>query len=122
MGDLVRRIAALKPFLGTIEQRRRDRVVAFLGEPIADRADMMIDAKDFLNNDDAALGRAFGIGAIRSQLVLVVRGEGEMLTQVDLLLHDAAGSFEMPQPERTIYAGGKIEAIRCGQQVAARSA
>ena len=57
VGDFVRRIAALEIRLLAIEQSRRYRSIAIGGETIADRADVMIDAKDFLDDDDAALGR-----------------------------------------------------------------
>ena len=64
IGDLVRRIAAFEVLLLTVEQRRRYRRVAFAREPVADRADVVIDAEDFLNDHDAPLGGAGRIGTI----------------------------------------------------------
>ena len=85
IGDLVRRVAALEVLRLPVEQRRRNRGIAFAGQPVADRANVMIDAEDFLNDHDAALGRARRVGAISAQLKLVGGREREMLTQVDLL-------------------------------------
>ena len=42
--------------LGAVEDRRGERGVAGPGETIRDRLDVMIDAEDFLDDDDAALG------------------------------------------------------------------
>ena len=58
VGDLVGRVAAFEIRLLAVEHRRSERGVAFAGQPVADRADVMIDAEDFLNDDDAALGLA----------------------------------------------------------------
>ena len=66
--DLVRRVAAFEILLRAVEQRRRHRGIAFAREPVADRADVMIDAENFLNDDDAALRRAGRIGAIGAEL------------------------------------------------------
>ena len=71
VGDLVRRIAAFEVLALTVEQCRRDRGIAFRGEPVADRADVVIDAEDFLDDYDAAFGGAGRIGAIGAQLKLV---------------------------------------------------
>src|SRR5215510_3915574 len=84
VGDLIRRVAALEALLAAIEQGRRDRGVAFLGEPVTDGANVMIDAKNLLNDHDSALGRTGGVGAIGAQLVAVAGGEREMLAQVFL--------------------------------------
>jgi len=84
-GDLVGRVAALEALLGAIEQRRRDRRVAFLRQPIADVADVVVDAEDFLNDHDAAFGRSRRISAIGAQLMAVVCGQSEMFTQAYLL-------------------------------------
>ena len=85
IGDLVGRVAAFEILGLPVEQGRRHGGVAFAREPVADRADVMVDAEDFLNDHDAALGRARGIGAIGAQLELVGGREREMLTQGDLL-------------------------------------
>jgi hypothetical protein len=44
---------------------------------------MMIDAKDFLNEDDAPFGFAGGIGAIGAKLETVRSGQSKVLTQCD---------------------------------------
>ncbi len=82
--DLGRRITRLVVLLRPVEQRRRDRGVAFLGKVVADLADVLVDAENLLNDDDAALRRAGRIGAIGAKLEAVGRGEREMLTQVYL--------------------------------------
>ena len=82
--DLRRRVAALEVLLRAIEQRRRHRGVAFVGEAVADRADVLVDAENFLNDDDAALRRARRIGAIGAELMAVGGGQCELLTQVNL--------------------------------------
>ena len=84
IGDLVRRIAALEVLLRAIEQRRRDGGIAFGGEPVADRADVMIDAENLLDDDDAAFRRAGWIGPISTKLKAVGRGERELLAQWNL--------------------------------------
>ena len=73
IGDFVRRISALEIRLLAIEQRRRNGRIAIGGEAIAHRPDVMIDAKDFLNDDDAALGRPARVGAIGAELEAVRR-------------------------------------------------
>jgi hypothetical protein len=45
----------------------------------------MVDAEYFLNNDDAAFGRAARIGAIGAELETIRGGQREMLTQEILL-------------------------------------
>jgi hypothetical protein len=71
IGDLVRGIAAFEILLLAVEQRGRERGVAFGREPVAHGADVMIDAEDFLDDHDAAFGGAGWIGAIGAQLKLV---------------------------------------------------
>jgi hypothetical protein len=85
IGDLVRRVAALEILSLPVEQGRRHGGVALAGQPIADRADVMIDAEDFLDDHDAALGGARRVGAIGAQLKLVCGCEREVLAQGDLL-------------------------------------
>jgi hypothetical protein len=85
IGDLVGRIATLEILLCAIEQRRRDRGVAFAREPVAHRANVIVHAEDFLDHHHAALGRAGGVGPIGAQLVAVIRSQCEMLTQLNLL-------------------------------------
>ena len=55
IGDFIRRVAALEIRLGAIEDRRRDRDIARGGDTVADRADVVIDAKDLLDHHDGAL-------------------------------------------------------------------
>src|SRR5579863_3331960 len=76
-------IAALEIRLLTIEQRRRHRGVTLAGEPVAYRADVMIDAENLLDDDDAARGRTAWIGAIGAELETVRRRQCELLTQDD---------------------------------------
>ena len=67
----IRRIAALEIGLDAVEDRRRDRDIALAGETVADAADVVIDAKDFLDHHHRRLGRAGGIGAVAAQLKIV---------------------------------------------------
>ena len=84
IGDVVGRIAALEVLGLPVEQRGRDRRIAFLRELVGDGADVLVDAEDFLDDHHAALGRAGRVGAIGAQLELVGGREREMLTQFDL--------------------------------------
>jgi hypothetical protein len=70
----VRRIAALEIRLLAIEQGRRHGRVTFAGKTIAHRANVMIDAKYLLNDDNAALGRSARLGAIGAELE-AIRGD-----------------------------------------------
>src|SRR5262249_46483682 len=81
IGDLVGRITALEAGLAPVEQRRRQRAIAGISEAIADRADMMVDAENLLNDHHAALGGGFGVGPVGSQLMLIGGSKPEMLTQ-----------------------------------------
>ena len=56
-----------------IEQSRRDGRITVGRDTVADGADVMIDAEDFLNDDDAALGCATGFGAVGAELEAVRR-------------------------------------------------
>ena len=85
IGDLVGRVAAFEIRLLAIEHRRRQRRIAFAGQPIAHRADVMIDAENLLDEDDAALGLAGRIGAIGAEFETVGRRQCKMLTQAILL-------------------------------------
>ena len=71
------RIAAFEIGLIAVEDRRRDRDVTERGKAVADRADVMIDAENFLDDDHAALRRAGRIGAIGAELESVRSGECE---------------------------------------------
>ena len=71
IGDLVGRVAAFEIGLLAVEHRGRQRRIALAGQPVAHRADVMIDAEDFLNDDDAALGLAGRVGAIGAELEIV---------------------------------------------------
>ena len=79
--DLVRRIAAFEVAHEAVEHRRRHRHIAERGEPVADRADVMVDAENLLDDHHAALRRALRIGAIGAELMLVAGGECELLAQ-----------------------------------------
>ena len=75
IGDFVRRIAALEIRLLAIEYRGSNCRVAIGGEAVAYRADVVIDAKDFLDDDDAALGRPARVGAIGAEFETVRRNK-----------------------------------------------
>jgi hypothetical protein len=49
--------------------------IAVGGKAVADCADVLVDAEDLLDDDDAALGRTFRIGAIGPEFVLIGGGE-----------------------------------------------
>ena len=51
----------------TIEQSRCYGDVALAGETVAHRANVMIDAENFLNDDDAALGCPARLSAIGAE-------------------------------------------------------
>src|ERR1019366_1178383 len=84
MGDLVGRIAALEIAHEAVEHRGRHRLIAERGQPVADRADVMVDAENFLHHDQPTLGRALRIGAVGAERMLVGGGEFELLTQGNL--------------------------------------
>ena len=54
------------------------------GEVVAHFADVLVDAENLLDDDDAALRRAGRIGPIGAELEGVGRGERELLTQMNL--------------------------------------
>ena len=81
VGLLVARLVVL---LHAIVDRRRDGDVAMRGVEIGGGADVMVDAEDFLNDDDAALGRAGRSGQIGADLDAVPGG------QFDMLSHDVS--------------------------------
>src|ERR1700726_4080431 len=60
--NLIRRIAGLEIALDGIEDRRRDGDVTAACEAIADRTNVVIDAKDFLDHHHRRLGRGSGVG------------------------------------------------------------
>ena len=66
--DLGRRVAGLEILLRAVEQRRRHRGIAIAGEVVADLADVLVDAENLLDDDDAALRRAGRIGPIGAEL------------------------------------------------------
>ncbi len=58
--DLVGRIAAFEVAHETVEYGGRHRHIAERRQPVADRADVMIDAENLLHHDQAAFGAPFG--------------------------------------------------------------
>ena len=66
-------IADFEAGLGAVEQGRRDRQIAMRGVEVGDRANVMIDAHDFLNDDNAAARRAGGVGAPGAEFEAVAR-------------------------------------------------
>jgi hypothetical protein len=84
IGDLVRRIAAFEIAHETVEHRRRHRDIAERRQPVAHRADVVVDAENLLHHDQPALRRALRIGAIGAERMLVGGREFELLTQGNL--------------------------------------
>src|ERR1700704_621979 len=80
VGHFVRRVAALEIRLAAVEDRRRDRHIAGACQPVADRADVMIDAKNLLDHDDSRLGCTSGIGAIGAQFKSVRSRQCDVLS------------------------------------------
>ena len=78
--DVVGRVAGLEILLHAIEHRRRDRHIACVGQPIGHRADVVIDAENFLDHDHCALRRALRIGAVGAELEAVRRRERHILS------------------------------------------
>jgi hypothetical protein len=73
--DFRRGVAAFEIGLRAVEQGGRHSDVAIGGKTVANRADVLVDAEDFLDDDDATLRRALRIGAIGAELVAVGGGE-----------------------------------------------
>src|SRR5712664_1434295 len=73
-----RRIAGFEPRFNAIEQGRRNRDVAERSKTVSDRADVTINAEDFLNDDDSALGRPRWIDTIGIELVAVAGSQFEV--------------------------------------------
>src|SRR5258705_2916544 len=96
VGYFIRRVAALEIRLDAVEDRRRNRDIAGACQPVADRADVVIDAKDFLDHDDGRLGRASGIGAIGAQFESVRSRQCDVLSHGSSIscwgLHEVIGS------------------------------
>ena len=100
MGDLVGRIAALEIAHEAVEHRRRHRHIAERRQPVADRADVVIDAENLLHHDQAALRRAFRIGAVGAERMLVGGGECELLAQWNLPVFQTLTKAETYRPRR----------------------
>src|SRR5271155_3990908 len=73
-----RRITAFEPRFNAIEQSRRNRDVAERSKTVSDRADVTINAEDFLNDDDSALRRPRWIDTIGVELVVVAGSQCEV--------------------------------------------
>ena len=106
IGDLVRRIAAFEIAHEAVEHRRRHRRIAEPRQPVADRADVMVDAENLLHHDQAAFRRAGRIGAIGAERVLVAGGECELLTQGSLPFISIDGKRESRARGVSSTAGG----------------
>jgi hypothetical protein len=61
----------------SIEKRGRDRQITLGGEEIRNRADVMIDAENLLDHDNAAARTPGRIGAPRADLDAVARFQGD---------------------------------------------
>ncbi len=81
MRDFVGRIAGLEIAHEAVEQRRRHRDITLRREPVADIADMAVDAEYLLRDHHRALRLAGRVGAIGAERVAVAGGEREMLAQ-----------------------------------------
>jgi hypothetical protein len=57
------------------EDRRRDGGVSGRRETVADRANVVIDPKDFLDHHQRPFGRRCGIGAVAAQLKIIRSGQ-----------------------------------------------
>src|SRR5689334_6899755 len=79
--DFVRGVATLEIAHEAVEHGRRNRYVSKCGEPITDRANVMIDAENLLHHHHAALGLAGWLGAVGAERMLVGGGQSELLTQ-----------------------------------------
>ena len=71
IGNFVGRIAAFEVAYETVEHRGRHRYIAERGQPVADRANVVIDTENFLHHDQPAFRRACRIGAVGAELMLI---------------------------------------------------
>ena len=97
MRDLVGRIAGLEIAHEAIEQGGRNSDIAFRGEPVADIADMAVDAENLLRDHHRALRLAGRIGAIGAERMIVGGGERKMLAQY-LLPKSLCVTLNQPWP------------------------
>ena len=58
-------------WLDAVEDRGRDRDVAFDREAVTDRADVMVDAKNFLDDDHRGFRQGGGIGTVAAELKFI---------------------------------------------------
>ena len=79
-GDVGRRVTDVHAALVAVEQRRRDHEVAVGGKPVADAADVAVDAEDLLRDDDRSARRADRIRAPCRQPEAVTGGEFDETT------------------------------------------
>src|ERR1700733_7964799 len=86
IGDFVGRVAAFEIRMLSVEDCGRNRRIALSGETVADRANVMVDAEYFLNDDDPALRGSARFGTISAQLEIVRGDKRKMLTQDYVLL------------------------------------
>ena len=80
----IRIVADIKTLLDVIEHRRRDREIAFGGEPVGDRPDMGVDTKNLLNDDDPAAGLSRRVRAPRLDRGRALRLQFNPMSHVDL--------------------------------------
>src|SRR5213593_1674313 len=73
-------VARFEPALDPVEQRRRDREVALLGEAIGDALDVVVDAEDLLDHDQRAARLRGRRGFVGGELVSVLGGQVDRLT------------------------------------------
>ena len=73
-------IAQLDALFGAVIKRRRDSHIAIGGKAVGEGADMLVDAENFLNDDDGALGRAVRIGPVGAEGVAVAGGQFDALS------------------------------------------
>src|SRR5260370_752201 len=74
-----------------VDRRRGGPRIAQAREPVADRADVMVDTENLLPDDDPAPRLAVGIGAVGAEAMRVGRGERERFTHEDLQASEKRG-------------------------------
>src|SRR5439155_3951483 len=78
-------VTALEAALGAVEDGRRQRDIAVLGETVGHVLDVVVDAEDLLDDHDPALGLAGGRRAVRVKRVIVLCRELDHLTHRGIL-------------------------------------
>ena len=100
--------------LPAVEEGRRDGQIAFPGKPVGDLADMAVDAENFLDDDDAALGAAFGVAfrpsAVGVEFMAVGRRQSDGLAHSALPVCSVKRSAKGPVGQRGTKGDGGVGA------------